>query len=157
MFLLFVQSLPSGAEAAACQADKAIFTGGKKSVAVSVEIADNPEERARGLMFRRDLRAGSGMLFIYEQPQPVSFWMRNTYIPLDMIFIDARGEVRYVHPNARPMDERSIPGAAVGDPAPERLMVVEVAGGDAARLGIHPGMVLRHPRLPQAHALSPCD
>ena len=83
--------------------------------------------------------------------------MRNTLIPLDMIFIDARGEVRHVHPMARPLDETPIPGAAADDPSPERLMVLEVRGGDAARLGIVPGMTLSHPLLPQGTALAPCD
>ena len=108
-------------------------------------------------MFRQELLPGQGMLFVYEHPQQVSFWMRNTLIPLDMIFIDPRGEVRHIHPMARPRDETPIPGAAAGDPAPERLMVLEVAGGDAARLGITPGMILSHPLLPQATALSPCS
>ncbi len=147
----------SSALAATCHPDRALFLGRGKPVEVPVEIADSGEKRARGLMFRRDLPPGQGMLFIYESPQPVSFWMRNTLIALDMIFIDARGEVRHVHPMARPLDETAIPGAAPDDPAPERLMVLEVPGGDAARLGIHPGMVLSHPRLPQDAALAPCD
>ena len=142
--------------AAACQTDRAQFLGRGQSVSLSVEIADDPAERARGLMGRRELPPGQGMLFIYEHPQPVSFWMRNTLIALDMIFIDARGEVRHVHPMARPLDETPIPGAIAGDPAPERLMVLEVSGGDAARLGIAPGMVLSHPLLPQGAALAPC-
>lgn len=147
----------SSALAAECHPDRALFQGRGMPVEVSVEIADTDEERARGLMFRRDLPSGQGMLFIYESPQPVSFWMRNTLIPLDMIFIDARGEVRHVHPMARPLDETSVPGSAPDDPAPERLMVLEIRGGDAARLGIHPGMVLSHPGLPQDGALAPCD
>lgn len=137
--------------------DKALLLRGGQTVEVAVEIADDEAERARGLMFRRDLPQGSGMLFVYEQPQPVSFWMRNTLIPLDMIFIDARGEVRHVYPMARPLDERGIPGAAVGDPAPERLMVLEVPGGDAKRLGISPGTVLAHPLLPQNLAIARCN
>ncbi|WP_246098615.1 DUF192 domain-containing protein [Paracoccus laeviglucosivorans] len=137
--------------------DKALFSGGGRSVEVAVEIADDAAERARGLMFRRDLPQGSGMLFIYEHPQQVAFWMRNTLIPLDMIFIDARGEVRHVHPMAKPLDESSVPGAAIGDPAPERLMVLEVPGGDAARLGISPGMVLSHPGIPQQQARARCS
>lgn len=154
--LALVLVAESPALAADCQIDRAQFQGRGLSVTVAVEIADDPAERARGLMGRRELPPGQGMLFIYEHPQPVSFWMRNTLIPLDMIFIDARGEVRHVHPMARPLDETPIPGAAAGDPAPERLMVLEVAGGDAARLGIAPGMVLSHPLLPQAAALAPC-
>ncbi len=153
--LLSLNSSPSAA-AAQCRPDLALFQGRGAPVAVPVEIADTAEERAQGLMFRRALPPGQGMLFIYEAPQPVGFWMRNTLIPLDMIFIDARGEVRHVHAMARPLDETSIPGAAPGDPAPERLMVLEVSGGDAARLGIFPGMVLSHPGLPQQTALAPC-
>lgn len=155
--LLLTNSSPLAAQAASCLADHALFHGRSTTVRVPVEIADTAEERARGLMFRRDLPAGQGMLFIYEAPQPVSFWMRNTLIALDMIFIDPRGEVRHVHAMAQPLDETAIPGAAPGDPAPERLMVLEVPGGDAARLGIVPGMVLSHPRLPQATALAPCE
>lgn len=154
--LLSINSSLLAAQAASCSVDQALFQGRSTTVQVPVEIADTAEERARGLMFRRDLPAGQGMLFIYEAPQPVSFWMRNTLIALDMIFIDPRGEVRHVHSMARPLDETAIPGAAPGDPAPDRLMVLEVPGGDAARLGIVPGMVLSHPRLPQATALAPC-
>nr|WP_029371362.1 DUF192 domain-containing protein [Paracoccus sp. TRP] len=155
--LAFLVTNQSPVLAASCNPDRALFQGQDGVVEVSVEIADTPETRAQGLMFRRELQRGKGMLFIYETPQPVSFWMRNTLIPLDMIFIDARGKVRHVHTMARPLDETSIPGAAPGDVAPERLMVLEVPGGDAARLGIRPGMALSHPRLPQEAALSPCD
>ncbi len=154
---LLTNSSPSQALAVDCRPDLALFQGRGATIAVPVEIADTAEERARGLMFRRDLPAGQGMLFIYDSPQPVSFWMRNTLIALDMIFIDARGQVRHIHPMARPLDETAVPGAAPGDPAPDRLMVLEVPGGDAARLGIFPGMALAHPRLPQAAALAPCD
>ena len=147
----------SQALAASCKPDRAIFSGSGNQIELTVEIADDDAERAQGLMFRRELPAGQGMLFIYDSPRPVSFWMRNTLIALDMIFIDARGEVRHVHSMARPLDETPIPGAAPTDPAPERRMVLEVAGGEAARLGIVPGMALSHPRLPQAGALAPCD
>jgi uncharacterized membrane protein (UPF0127 family) len=155
--LALVLVADSQAFAATCHADRAPFHGRGQTIEIAVEIADDPAERARGLMFRQELLPGQGMLFVYEHPQQVSFWMRNTLIPLDMIFIDPRGEVRHIHPMARPRDETPIPGAAAGDPAPERLMVLEVAGGDAARLGITPGMILSHPLLPQATALSPCS
>ncbi|RCW84863.1 DUF192 domain-containing protein [Paracoccus lutimaris] len=141
---------------AKCLADRAIFQGRDRVIEIAVEIADDPAERARGLMFRQELPQGQGMLFVYEHPQPVSFWMRNTLIALDMVFIDARGEVRHVHDMARPLDETAIPGAAPGDAAPERLMVLELPGGDAARLGLVPGMILSHPLLPQGTALAPC-
>ena len=151
-----INSSPSQALAVSCHPDLALFQGRGAVVEVQVEIADTAQERAHGLMFRRNLPSGQGMLFIYETPQPVNFWMRNTLIPLDMIFIDARGVVRHVHAMARPLDETGIPGATPDDAAPDRLMVLEVPGGDAARLGIVPGMVLSHPGLPQALALAPC-
>lgn len=155
--VLISNILASPVLADVCSADKAIFLGGGRSIEVAVEIADDPQERAQGLMFRTELAEGSGMLFIYEHPQPVSFWMRNTLIPLDMVFITATGEVRHVHPMARPRDETPIPGAAIGDPDPNRLMVLEVAGGEAAHMGIVPGMVLRHPGLPRDQARIPCN
>lgn len=157
VFTTFLLTLQSPALAAGCHPDRALFHGRGAPVEIAVEIADTEAERAQGLMFRRDLPSGQGMLFIYESPQPVEFWMRNTLIALDMIFIDARGKVRHVHPMAQPLDETGIPGAAPGDAAPERLMVLEVRGGDAARLGIVPGMALSHPALPQDQALAPCD
>jgi uncharacterized membrane protein (UPF0127 family) len=156
--VLLILAEPVAASArAACAVDRAVFTGQGKTVSVQVEIAKTPQERAQGLMFRKHLNPDSGMLFIYEAPQPVSFWMHNTLIPLDMVFMDATGLVRHIHPKARPLDDSSVPGAQIGDPDPDRLMVLEVAGGEAARLGIHEGMVLAHPDLPQGIARQPCD
>ncbi|MFV0292780.1 MAG: DUF192 domain-containing protein [Paracoccus sp. (in: a-proteobacteria)] len=125
--------------------------------AFHVEIADDPDERAQGLMYRGSLAPDSGMLFIYEMPQEVSFWMKNTLIPLDMIFMDASGTIRYIYPSARPYDLTAIPGARAGDPAPERLMVLEIAGGESARLGLTEGMAMSHPRLNQTQAAIPCQ
>ena len=149
--------LAGPAAAETCRADLAQFRlpdGALRSV--TVEVADTPDSRARGLMFRPALAPGHGMLFIYEEPQPVSFWMKNTLIPLDMLFIDAAGRVDRVHAGAVPHDETPIPGADPADPAPDRLMVLEVAGGEAARLGLVEGAVLAHPRLPQDGAALPC-
>lgn len=146
----------SYADAVACRPDMAIFHDDDTTVAVSVEVADDARERAQGLMHRHELAHGAGMLFLYETPQPVRFWMHNTLISLDMIFIDASGVVRHIHPNARPQDDTPIPGAVIGDPAPDRLIVVEVPGGDAQRLGIRPGMALAHPGVPQSQAKLRC-
>ncbi|CAM4050566.1 DUF192 domain-containing protein [Palleronia rufa] len=117
----------------------------------AVSVMDDPEERARGLMFVEDLAPMTGMLFIYDRPQPVSFWMRNTLIPLDMLFLDATGTVRRIHENAVPLDETPIPG---GD---DILAVLEINGGMSGRLGIEEGSVLRHPDLPQDQAAWPCE
>ena len=151
--------LPAGAawaEPVACMADRVVFQTPAGPAAVSVEIADDEAERAQGLMFRRELAENRGMLFIYDQPRAVSFWMRNTLIPLDLVFLDDTGTVRHIHRNARPLDETPIPGAAVGDPRPERLMIVELAAGEADRLGLAVGQAMAHPRLPQDRAALPC-
>ncbi|TXB71341.1 DUF192 domain-containing protein [Paracoccus aurantiacus] len=144
----------AGATAPVCDAGLAQFPAVGKQV--RVEIADDPAERAQGLMARRSLAPESGMLFIYDSPQTVSFWMKNTLIPLDMVFMDDRGVIRHIHPNAVPLDLTSVPGAAPDDPSPERLMVLEVAGGGAGRMGLQPGMAMAHPRLDQKRAAIPC-
>lgn len=107
----------------------------------SAELADDPAERARGLMHRESMARGAGMLFVYEYPQPAAFWMKNTLIPLDMIFMDEAGVVTRVHANAIPHDETAIPG---GDAV---KAVLEINGGLAAALGITEGAELRHPAL----------
>ena len=117
----------------------------------AIELADDPGERARGLMFREALPRGQGMLFVYPRPQPASFWMKNTLIPLDMLFFDARGRLVSLHENAVPGDETPIPG---GDAV---LMVLEINGGLARRLGIAPGAELQTPLLDPAQAAWPCN
>lgn len=150
-------AMAQGADGLRCDPDQAVFlTPEGQTLRFAVELADTPESRARGLMWRELLAPGQGMLFIYESPRPAAFWMKNTLIPLDMIFIDALGMVRHVHPMARPHDLTPVPGAVADDPAPERLMVLEIAGGEAARLGLAPGAALAHPGLPQDSAALPC-
>jgi uncharacterized membrane protein (UPF0127 family) len=142
--------LASAGPAGACDPGRAEIRGPFGTAAFSVELADDPAERARGLMHRPSLPMGSGMLFLYEAPQSVAFWMENTLIPLDMIFLDATGTVTRVHADARPLDRTPIPG---GDGV---LAVLEINGGLAARIGIGPGAQLRHPALPQDLAAWPC-
>lgn len=154
--LVWLLAGTAGAEPVSCMSDRVVFQTPSGPVGVSVEIADDESERAQGLMFRRELAENRGMLFIYDQPRTVSFWMRNTLIPLDLVFLDDTGTVRYIHRNARPLDETPIPGSAIGDPRPERLMVVEVAAGEADRLGLAVGQPMAHPRLPQDRAALPC-
>ncbi|WOI57601.1 DUF192 domain-containing protein [Palleronia sp. LCG004] len=135
---------------AACRDGVVELRGDFGEARFRVEVADDPAEQARGLMHVEDLPAGRGMLFVYEEAGPVSFWMRNTLIPLDMIFADATGTVTRVHANAVPLDETSIPG---GDNV---LSVLEINGGLAARIGIEEGSELRHAALPQDDAAWPC-
>ena len=142
----------------ACDPGQVIFdTGSGDPLSILIELADDPAERAQGLMFRRELQPRHGMLFVYEAPQPASFWMRNTLIPLDIVFMDSRGIIRHIHENARPLDETPIPGAAVGDPDPLRLMVLEIGGGEAASLGLKVGQAMSYPALDQTKAAISCD
>lgn len=145
-----VVGLTAGA-AMACTPDVAELRGSGAVMRFSVELADDAAERARGLMFRESLASGAGMLFVYETPRRASFWMENTLIPLDMIFMDATGTVTRVHANAIPGDRTPILG---GDGV---QFVLEINGGLAARLGIGPGAVMRHPAVPQSGAAWPCD
>jgi uncharacterized membrane protein (UPF0127 family) len=104
----------------------------------TVELADTDERRAYGLMFRRSMPADEGMIFDFKEDRPVSMWMRNTLIPLDMLFIDRTGRVVNIHQRAVPHDETSITSEG-----PVRG-VLELNGGTAARLGLKPGDLVRH-------------
>jgi len=104
----------------------------------TVEIADTEALRQRGLMFRQRLPEDRGMLFDYGHPQPVAMWMKNTYIPLDMVFIRADGTVAYVAENTVP---HSLDPVGVREPV---LGVLEVAAGTAKRIGLRPGDTVYH-------------
>jgi uncharacterized membrane protein (UPF0127 family) len=104
-----------------------------------VEIVENDAERAKGLMFRKELPEGRGMLFDFHREQEVSFWMENTYIPLDMIFIRGDGRILRIAENTEPLSTRIIPSGG-----PVRA-VLEVIGGTARKLGIAPGDRVGHP------------
>jgi uncharacterized protein len=106
--------------------------------AFSVELARNDAERERGLMYRRFMPADRGMLFDFKREEPVMFWMKNTYIPLDMIFISRAGIVTSIVANAEPLSERLIPS---GGPC---YGVLEVNGGVAASIGVKVGDRVRH-------------
>jgi uncharacterized protein len=105
----------------------------------AVEMALTPEEQAKGLMFRRELPEGQGMLFDFQHEQPATFWMKNTYVPLDMIFIRADGTILRIAENTVPLSEALVPSGG-----PVRA-VLEVVAGTARRLGIAPGDRVAHP------------
>ena len=109
--------------------------------AFHVEIVDTPETRAKGLMFREELADDAGMLFDFKQEREVSFWMSNTLIPLDMIFVGADGVVKTIHVNARPQDLTSIPSQV-----PVQF-VLEIPGGRSEEIGLQPGDVMEHERV----------
>jgi len=102
-----------------------------------VEIAKDPAQRARGLMFRRFMPEDRGMLFEFQANEPVSFWMKDTYIPLDMIFLSSAGVVTRIAANAEPLSESVIPS---GGPC---AAVLEINGGEAAKIGLTVGDKVR--------------
>lgn len=149
--VLLLAALQAGAAVAACDPGQAELRGGARVVRFAVELADDADERARGLMFRPSMASSAGMLFVYERPQHAVFWMKNTLIPLDMIFADATGLVTHVHENAVPMDETTILGGR------DVTYVLEINGGLAGRLGIAPGAVMRSDLIAQAGAAWACN
>ena len=105
----------------------------------SVELAENDAERAKGLMYRKELPEGQGMLFDFHRDQEVSFWMQNTYISLDMIFIRSDGRVLRIAESTKPESD-----SIISSGAPARG-VLEVIAGTARKLGIAPGDRVAHP------------
>ena len=140
----------AGAAQAMCSETTVDLRGTWGQARFSVEIADTDETRAMGLMHRERMARSAGMLFIYDRPTAPSFWMRNTLIALDMIFVDPTGRVSHIHHNAIPLDETPIPGGE------NVLMVLEINGGLARALGVSVGSEMRHPRLAQDSAVWPC-
>ncbi len=106
---------------------------GERNHRFAIEIADEPNERSRGLMFREEMDADAGMLFIYPAERIASFWMKNTYIPLDMLFIANDGRILQIEPHVQPLTLESVRSTA-----PVRA-VLELNGGRAEELGITPG------------------
>ncbi len=104
-----------------------------------VEIAADDATREHGLMNRRYMPPDRGMLFEFDREEPVSFWMKNTYIPLDMIFISRAGVVTNIVADAEPLSERVIPSG------PPCLAVLELNSGSAATIGLKIGDKVRHP------------
>lgn len=133
--LLLVLPLPV---AAAGFSKLSVHNAEGRSLAFTVEMAQTPEEAAIGLMNRPSLAADAGMLFDFGHDQPIAMWMKNTLIPLDMIFIDGNGRITGIAERTVPMSLTTIPS-----PGPVRA-VLEVNGGTAERLHIHIGDKVEH-------------
>jgi uncharacterized protein len=127
----------AGARAASVQPLEIVTKNGVQ--VFSVEMATTEQEKETGLMYRKELPDGKGMLFDFSPEQPVSMWMKNTYIPLDMIFIRADGRILRIAENTEPLSTKIIPsgGLAKG--------VLEVIAGTAKKYGIAPGDRVAHP------------
>ncbi|HEX3504657.1 MAG TPA: DUF192 domain-containing protein [Xanthobacteraceae bacterium] len=131
--LLAALVLGSFVSARASGTDTIEIVGGNGVHPFSVELATNDAERERGLMYRKSLPEGHGMLFDFGYPQPTAFWMHNTYIPLDIIFIAPDGHIIRIAENAKPMNDSLIPSGGLV------RGVLEVIGGTARKLGIKAG------------------
>jgi uncharacterized membrane protein (UPF0127 family) len=109
-----------------------------------IEVAETPAQMTQGLMFRTSLAPDAGMLFDYKEPTTATMWMRNTLIPLDMLFVDERGRIVNIH-------ERAVPQSLdiISSTVPVRA-VIELNGGTAARLGIAPGDRVVYPAFGSA-------
>lgn len=137
-----VALLLSGLLVAACRPDAPAAKAGQETLTIAsasgnhefhIEIADTLESQARGLMFRKTLNADAGMLFIYPTNEMITMWMKNTYIPLDMIFMNEHGRITHIAERTVPMST-----AIIRSNGPARA-VLEVNGGTANRLGIAEG------------------
>lgn len=127
---------------AACSDEgKLVLHSSTGDYSFNVEVVDTAESRAKGLMFVQELADDAGMLFDFKEERPVSFWMRNTFIPLDMIFVGADGVVKNIHVNARPHDVTGIPSEG-----PVQF-VLEIPGGRSVEIGLKPGDTMEHDRV----------
>lgn len=151
LFALSILALSTSHAYAACIYNNVHVKTPSSTASFTIEVASSNQTRAKGLMFVESMPKFSGMLFVYRFPQRVSFWMRNTLIPLDMIFINTSGVVTKVHQNAIPKDETPIFG---GDSV---FAVLELNGGMAKKLGIKEGAVLQHSVFHQKTAAWPCE
>jgi hypothetical protein len=138
---MFLLAAPALAETAAPIRQELTINTDAGPQSFQVELADEPRERATGLMYRRDMPKGEGMLFDFGEEQPVSMWMANTYIPLDMLFIKADGTVESIGERTTPLSRRS-----VASKAPVRY-VLEINGGLSDELGIKPGDTVSGPAM----------
>jgi len=135
--LLTACPAPGGAGAAELQTVEIATAGGIRRF--SVELAQTGRELDRGLMYRKSLPDGQGMLFDFGSEQRLDMWMKNTFIPLDMVFIGADGRVRRIAEHTKPLSRRLIPSGG-----PVRA-VLEINAGAARALGIAPGDLVSHP------------
>ncbi|WP_183450397.1 DUF192 domain-containing protein [Microvirga lupini] len=133
----FVALMASAVYAQALETLSIATQGGQKQ-SFRVEVARNDADRAQGLMFRRSMPADQGMLFDFGRVEPVSMWMQNTYLSLDMLFIRPDGTIARIAANTEPLSTRTIPS---GEPV---LAVLELNAGTTAKLGIKPGDRVEH-------------
>ena len=134
----------TAAPLSAQQADRLEIRTKDRTLVFQVELARTPEDRARGLMFRRTMAADHGMLFDFGDDEYVGMWMKNTFIPLDMLFISSHGEIRKIVKRTVP---KSLAPISSGEPV---RAVLELSGGITDKLNIHTGDRISHPMFSDA-------
>lgn len=139
LFLAVLLALSPAASAQEAALEPLEIVTGSGTHRFSVEVMRTDEQRARGLMHRRFMPEDRGMLFDFKREEPVAMWMKNTYLSLDMVFIDKSGKVVNIAENTEPLSERIIPSAG------PVLAVLELNAGSARRMGLKAGDRLRHP------------
>ncbi|MBK5568283.1 DUF192 domain-containing protein [Ensifer sp. SSB1] len=142
LFLLFAFTVAALAEVAFPKDKMRLVTANRKVHELTVELAVDPDQREQGLMFRRSMAPDHGMLFDFGETRRVMMWMKNTYLPLDMLFIDNRGVVRTIREDAVPFSEAIIDS---GEPV---AFVLELNAGTVKRLDIRAGDRLEGARIP---------
>jgi uncharacterized protein len=145
--LLFLALVNLGVPLAACSQPSAVVVHTRRETAtVRVEIADTPDKRATGFMYRRELAADAGMLFLFPAPAPQKFWMKNTPLPLDMIFIGPARTIVGIVADTKPFSTNPV------GPDEPSLYVLEVNAGFAAQHGLAVGDQVEFLRIPNAVA-----
>ncbi|MBZ7921552.1 DUF192 domain-containing protein [Ensifer adhaerens] len=142
LFLLFAFTVAALAEVSFPKDKMRLVTANRKVHELTVELAVDPDQREQGLMFRRSMAPDHGMLFDFGETRRVMMWMKNTYLPLDMLFIDNKGVVRTIREDAVPFSEAIIDS---GEPV---AFVLELNAGTVKRLGIRAGDRLEGARIP---------
>lgn len=125
----------------AVDASPLVFVTAKGKVSIEIEVADTDDKRMRGLMFRKDLPENRGMLFAFKETRPVLMWMKNTPLPLDMVFLGGNGHISTIQRNTEPYSEAII---SSGEPA---AFVIELRAGTAKKLGLAVGDRVIHPAV----------
>ncbi len=139
LFVVWFKSPVAWADSSGAQAqqlEKAFLKITKKdgsSVLLHVEIADDMQERAIGMMYRQGVPQNTGMLFVFQDNTERFFWMKNTFVSLDILFLDKRGRIHHIHKNAVPESLERIPSKR------QSVGVLEIGAGEAERLGIQVG------------------
>ncbi|WP_020591907.1 DUF192 domain-containing protein [Kiloniella laminariae] len=115
-----------------------IFSADGSAHRFEIELAISPGQRARGLMYRREMASDAGMLFIYEEPQNIMMWMKNTYISLDMLFLDGTGRIVHIEEKTTPLSTRTLSSGG------QVSAVLELNAGTVSRLEIRKGDIAHH-------------